>query len=166
LFNKALHGEILIEPLNQNPLKDPTRIENTLQDQTEIAVRFNEADPLGVVWHGHYLRYFEDGRESFGKKYGVTYLDFYNQGFAVPVISIHCDFKKPLRYGASVFVKTNYISSPAAKLIFEYKIFETKSNDLVAVGNSVQVFVDYKTFDLHMTVPLFFQQWKEKWNLK
>ena len=41
----------------------------------EMAVRFNEADPLGIVWHGHYIRYFEDGREDFGKKYGLAYLD-------------------------------------------------------------------------------------------
>ena len=37
-----------------------------LTNKTEILVRFNEADPLGIVWHGHYIRYFEDGREAFG----------------------------------------------------------------------------------------------------
>jgi acyl-CoA thioester hydrolase len=147
-------------------LKEKTQTKHTLQDQTEVTVRFNEADPLGVVWHGHYLRYFEDGREAFGKKYGVTYLDFYHLGFAVPVVSIHCDFKRPLRYGASVIVETTYISTPAAKLIFEYKIFDSQTKVLVASGNSVQVFVDYKTFDLHMTIPLFFEEWKAKWNLK
>ena len=49
-----------------------------LTDQTEVVVKFNEADPLGIVWHGHYIRYFEDGRESFGKRYGIAYLDFYH----------------------------------------------------------------------------------------
>ena len=137
-----------------------------IKDQTEIAVRFNEADPLGIVWHGHYLRYFEDGRESFGKKYGVTYLDFYHQGFAVPVVSVHCDFKKPLRYGASVIVETTFINTPAAKLKFDYKIFDATSKSLVASGNTVQVFVDIKTFELHMTVPSFFEAWKKKWRLQ
>ncbi len=40
---------------------------NKLVSTTEVLVRFNEADPLGIVWHGHYIRYFEDGREDFGK---------------------------------------------------------------------------------------------------
>lgn len=31
-------------------------------------VRFNEADPLGIVWHGHYASYFEDARAAFGDK--------------------------------------------------------------------------------------------------
>jgi acyl-CoA thioester hydrolase len=136
-----------------------------LRDQTEVIVRFNEADPLGIVWHGHYVRYFEDGREAFGKRYGISYLDFYHQGLAVPVVSVHCDFKKPLRYGDSVIVESTFIDSAAAKLKFEYKIFESKTNALVATGSSMQVFVDVKTFALQLTMPAFFEAWKKKWNL-
>lgn len=130
---------------------------------TEVVVRFNEADPLGVVWHGHYLRYFEDGREAFGKEYGISYLDFYHQGLAVPVVSVHCDYKKPLRYGHSVLVETKYIPMAAAKLQFEYKMYESSSRELVATGSSVQVFVDLKTFVLQLTVPDFVEAWKKKW---
>lgn len=132
--------------------------------QTEVVVRFNEADPLGIVWHGHYIRYFEDGREAFGKKYGISYLDFYHQGLAVPVVSVQCDFKKPLRYGDTVLVETTLIHSAAAKLRFEYKIFENNTRALVATGSSVQVFVDAKTFELQLTMPTFFEAWKKKWN--
>jgi acyl-CoA thioester hydrolase len=57
----------------------------SLSYTTEIAVRFNEADPLGIVWHGHYVRYFEDGREAFGQAFGLSYLDIYKQGFTVPI---------------------------------------------------------------------------------
>jgi len=89
-----------------------------LQDQTEITVRYNEADPLGIVWHGHYLRYFEDGREAFGKIHGVSYLDFYRNGLAVPVVSVNCDYKRPLRYGDSVIVET-------ILFLFQIAILET-----------------------------------------
>lgn len=136
-----------------------------LQDQTEVIVRFNEADPLGIVWHGHYIRYFEDGRESFGKKYGISYMDCYKEGMAVPVVSVHCDYKKPLRYGDTVIVETTYINSVAAKLKFEYRIFDGATRTLVATGSSLQVFVDVKTFGLSLTVPSFFAEWKKKHNL-
>ena len=137
-----------------------------LTDQTEISVRFNEADPLGIVWHGYYVRYFEDGRESFGKQYGVSYLDFYAQGLAVPVVSLQCDYKKPLRYGDKVIVATTFINSAAAKMKFVYKIYESKSNSLVATGSSLQVFVDAKTFVLQLTTPVFFEKWKQNNNLQ
>jgi acyl-CoA thioester hydrolase len=136
-----------------------------LKEQTEVIVRFNEADPLGIVWHGHYLRYFEDGREAFGKKYGVSYLDFYHQGFAVPVVSVQCDYKRPLRYGNSVIVEVTLINTPAAKMLFEYKMFDAERKSVVATGSSVQVFVDIKTFELSLTNPVFFEAWKKKWKL-
>lgn len=136
-----------------------------LTDQTEVIVRFNEADPLGIVWHGHYLRYFEDGREAFGKRYGISYLDFYREGLAVPVVSVHCDFKKPLRYGDTVVVESTFVNSAAAKMRFEYRMFERETKAVVATGYSLQVFVDVKTFALQLTVPPFFETWKKKWNL-
>lgn len=136
-----------------------------LPHETEVIIRFNEADPLGIVWHGHYIRYFEDGRESFGRKYGVSYLNFYQQGLAVPIVSVDCQYKRPLRYGDIVIVETTYIPLEAAKLQFEYKMFESKSRELVAVGSSLQVFVDAKTFDLQLTVPPYFAAWKKKWDI-
>jgi acyl-CoA thioester hydrolase len=136
-----------------------------LQEDTEVIVRFNEADPLGIVWHGHYIRYFEDGREAFGKKYGVSYLDFYREGVAVPVVSVQCDYKKPVRYGERVIVRCTYDSTPAAKLRFNYKVYEADTQELVATGSTVQVFVDGKTFQLQLTVPEFFETWKKKWGL-
>jgi acyl-CoA thioester hydrolase len=136
-----------------------------LHEKTEVIVRFNEADPLGIVWHGHYIRYFEDGREAFGRRYGVAYLDFYAQGYAVPIVSVQCDYKKPLRYGERVIVECYYVETPAAKLKFTYKIFEADTKELVATGSSVQVFVESKNFQLQLTIPPFFQEWKKKMKL-
>jgi acyl-CoA thioester hydrolase len=130
--------------------------------RTTVTVRFNEADPLGIVWHGHYLRYFEDGREAFGKAHGISYLDFYHAGLAVPVVSVHCDYKKPLRYGEEVIVEVIYKPVAAAKLIFDYVMYEPETMKVVATGSSTQVFVDAKTFDLQLTLPAFFEEWKNK----
>ncbi|HPM30278.1 MAG TPA: acyl-CoA thioesterase [Chryseolinea sp.] len=136
-------------------------IRKSLSYRTEMNVRFNEADPLGIVWHGHYLRYFEDGREAFGKAYGLSYLDVYQQGFAVPVVSAECHYKKPLRYGDHMIIETTCVNVASAKLTFEYKIFDAATTGLVAHGSTVQVFVDAKTFDLQLTNPDFFENWKK-----
>src|ERR1700759_788899 len=111
-----------------------------LVSTTEVLVRFNEADPLGIVWHGHYIRYFEDGRESFGEKYGLRYLDCYKNGFVVPIVQIQCDYKRSLRYGERVIVETIYMPCEAAKLKFEYSLYNSATDELVAKGSSVQVF--------------------------
>jgi acyl-CoA thioester hydrolase len=133
-----------------------------LSEKIEVNVRFNEADPLGIVWHGHYIRYFEDGREAFGNKYGVGYLDFYRQNIIIPVVHIECSYKRSLRYGEKVIVETNFFPSDAAKLKFEYKLYNTTKGELVATGSSVQVFLDKETSVLQLTNPSFFEEWKRK----
>ena len=137
-------------------------MQKTLSGKIEINVRFNEADPLGIVWHGHYIRYFEDGREAFGNEYGIGYLDFYRQGVIIPIVSIQCDFKRSLKYGERVIVETIYQPCEAAKLKFEYRLFNSATNQLVATGASVQVFLSKETSVLQLTNPPFFEAWKKE----
>lgn len=133
-----------------------------LVTNTEVLVRFNEADPLGIVWHGHYIRYFEDGREDFGNHYGIGYLDFYNKGFIVPIVNVECSFKKSLRYGDTVNVETIFIPCEAAKIQFNYRLFNKKTGELVATGSTVQVFLDKGQSSLQLLNPPFFEEWKKK----
>ena len=130
---------------------------------TEVVVRFNEADPLGIVWHGHYVRYFEDGRESFGQQYSLSYLDIYKQGFTVPVVKVQCDYKKSLRYGDSMIIETVYTPCDAARLEFSYTLFNAATREIVAKGSTVQVFLDRTNNLLQLTNPPFFEAWKQKY---
>jgi acyl-CoA thioester hydrolase len=133
----------------------------TAPHRTEVRVRFNEADPLGIVWHGHYIRYFEDGRESYGIANGLGYLDFYRHGYVTPIVNVHCDYKRSLRYGDSLIIETQYVPCEAAKLKFTYRLFNSTSGELVASGSSVQVFLSRETQLLQLTNPPFFEEWKK-----
>ena len=135
-----------------------------LKTSFEIRIRFNETDPLGIVWHGNYIKYFEDGREAFGRKYGITYLDVKENGFATPIVKSSCEHKLPLKYGELAIIETTFINSPAAKMIFEYAI-KNKEGKVVCIGKTTQVFVDFKTNELALTNPPFYENWKQKMEL-
>jgi acyl-CoA thioester hydrolase len=135
-----------------------------LTNRTEIPVKFSEVDQLRMVWHGNYIRYFEDGRESFGKQYGLSYLNMYDRGFLVPVVHIHCDYKAPLKYGDIAVLETKFIPTDAAKILFEYTLYNKATGALVATGESVQVFID-TAGELQLANPPFFVAWKEKHGL-
>lgn len=137
-------------------------MQKTLSGTIELNVRFNEADPLGIVWHGHYIRYFEDGREAFGNEHGIGYLDFYKRGYIIPIVSIQCDYKRSLKYGERVIVETTYVPCDAAKLLFNYKLFNPITKQVVATGHSVQVFLEKETSTLHLLNPPFFEEWKTR----
>jgi len=128
---------------------------------TYIPVRFSEVDSMGVVWHGNYIRYFEDGREDFGNKFNINYIDFRNRVILIPVVKIVCDFKKPLFYGDTVIIETRFINCEAAKILYEYTLYREKTREIVATGSSVQVFLNIER-ELLLDFPPFFIDWKRK----
>ncbi len=130
----------------------------------EIVVRFSEVDSMGILWHGSYVNYLEDGREAFGKKYNIGYLDIVKNGYFVPLTQMNMDFKRPLVYGDSVIIKTTFVNCDAAKIIYKYEIRNTKDNSIILTGNSVQVFLD-KNYQLIWNTPEFFTEWKRNWKI-
>lgn len=139
--------------------------QNNLVAFTEIPVRFSEVDSMQIVWHGQYIKYMEEGRETFGKKYGISYMDWKAMGFMVPLIKVSCDFRKPLQYGDIAVVETRFTDTDAAKIIFEFRIFRASDRELMATGESVQVFLDMNR-ELILTVPPIFHDWKVKHGLR
>jgi len=135
-----------------------------LSSTKEVEVRFSEVDSMGILWHGSYVKYLEDGREDFGKKYNLGYLDTLAEGFFVPLIQLNMDFKKPLVYGDKAIVKTTFINAEAAKILYQYEIRNAKDNTIVLMCDSIQVFLD-KDYQLVWSTPEFFIDWKKKWKL-
>lgn len=135
--------------------------EHSLTAETKMTVRFNECDPLGIVWHGNYAKYFEEGREAFCREHGLDYLDLYNKGFSTPLIHMAYDFKRPLRYRDVAMIQTNFRKTPAAKIIFDYIIRNEKTGELVCTGSTTQVFVENGTMTLMMISPEPFSEWKK-----
>lgn len=136
-----------------------------LKNIVESPVKFSEVDSLRVVWHGHYVRYFEDGREAFGKEYNLGYLDIYQHGLAVPLVDLEIKFKRIIEYGDSAVIETTFLNTPAAKLIFEYKITSLKHGYIACTGKTTQVFMNPITKELYITMPPFMENWKKKWGL-
>ena len=119
---------------------------------------------MRIVWHGNYLKYFEDGRESFGVRYNLGYLDVYKHNVMIPIVKVSCDFKRPLSIGDTAVVETRYVPSEAAKIVFNYTIYRKSDMEVMATGNTVQVFLTPQG-DLLLTSPEFYTGWKKRWNL-
>lgn len=136
----------------------------SLKSTHPIRVRFNEVDALGIVWHGHYISYFEEGREAFGREFGLTYLDVKQYGFANPIVKMTSEHQLPLHHGELATVETTYINTRAAKIIFSYRITNMQGQT-VCTGETTQVFTHLETGTLSLNLPEFYKLWKEKHHL-
>lgn len=137
--------------------------DKALKSVVTAQVRFSEVDSMRVVWHGNYARYFEDGRESFGRKYpGIGYMDIYENGFTAPIVDLTIQFLCPLTINDTAIIETYYIPDPAARLRFEYIIRRGSDNRISVRGSSAQVFISTDG-EMSLNTPEFYQEWKRKW---
>ena len=131
-----------------------------LQAEKEFDIRFSEVDSMQIVWHGSYALYFEDAREEFGRKFHLEYMRMYEFGFYAPLVEFKVNYKQPLKYQDKAKIVIRFRNTDSAKLIFDYEIYNTKTNVLCATGHTVQVFLD-TNYQLLWTLPPFIREWKK-----
>ena len=139
--------------------------EKVLSAEKTIDIRFSEVDSMSIVWHGSYVQYFEDAREEFGRKYHLEYLRIYDNGYYAPLVELKLNYKQPLQYQHQARVVITFRPTDAAKIVFDYEVFDLETNQLAATGHSVQVFID-RDRNLVLQTPEFFQKWKEEHGVK
>jgi len=135
-----------------------------LSATTDIRVRFSEVDMMGVVWHGHYAKFFEDGRADFARKYELNYLDLVGAGLTAPVVKMNVNYKKPLHYDQPAYIETIFKDSRAARLEYKYRIYTHETRELITEGSTLQVFVNSRG-QLMLSIPEPFILWKTKWGV-
>ena len=123
-------------------------------------VRFEEVDSMGIVWHGRYVGYFEEGRVALGHKYGISYSDFIRNRNPVPLRQVHVEYLAPLYFEDDIEIETILHWSDAAKINFEYII--RKNNKIACTGYTVQLILDEK-LELLFAPPEFYQEFMDKW---
>lgn len=137
-----------------------------IEDQTTVLVRFNEVDALHIVWHGHYVNYFEEGRRAFGRRMGIDYPTFIEQRLAIPVIHLEVNFLAPAKLSDSLAITTRLLKSDSARLDFDYEIRRQADGTLLATGSTSQVFTT-PAGELILNWPPFMlerlQAWETLW---
>ena len=108
-------------------------------DETEIRVRFNEVDSWGMVWHGHYVAWFEAGRMALLGKFQLLPQDFSRMGYLAPVVDLKCAYKEPARLDDEILIRTTVLKPTKAALTFLFQVLRKSDRKLLASGEETQV---------------------------
>jgi Predicted thioesterase len=133
-----------------------------LSDTIHIRVPFYDVDSIQMVWHGNFVKYLEEGRESFGFKYGLEYLHIYNSGYLAPIADMHIEYKNTAGIGDTLIVETSYKPCRGAKLMFDYIVTRESDGELILKASTVQLFVTREGV-FEVSTPGFYAEWKKKW---
>ena len=65
----------------------------------ELQVPFYDVDSMRIVWHGNYVKYFEEARCAFFENLGMTYREMEEAGFLLPVVSLEIKYMRTCVFG-------------------------------------------------------------------
>jgi acyl-CoA thioester hydrolase len=120
--------------------------------EVEVRAPFHHIDPLEVVWHGHYVEYFELARAALLDRIEYNYAEMRDSGFAWPVIELFVRYARPIRYGQRVRVQAR-LTEWESRLRIEYAVLDAETGARLTRGHSVQVAVAMATGEMCFVSP-------------
>jgi acyl-CoA thioester hydrolase len=107
----------------------------------EHEVPFHDVDALRVVWHGHYLKYFELARTQLLRSCGLDAGELVGGRYQFLVIESRCRHGGPLRYGDRMRVSA-WFSDTRRRLVISYEIWNLTLGRRAARGQTALATLD------------------------
>jgi len=127
--------------------KDPQ-----ISDTIEIKAPFFDVDSCDVVWHGHYVKYFEEARCHLLDKIGYNYQTMREDGYLFPVVDMKIKFVAPLIF-AQVFVVQTTLVEWHNRLKVQYEIVDKATGEKITKGYTIQVAVEVESKQMQFESP-------------
>jgi acyl-CoA thioester hydrolase len=116
-------------------------------------VPFHDLDPMGVMWHGNYYRYFDQARFALFHARGI---DLYRYSLAerilFPITRTAAKHIVPLRYGDAFTCRASLVEA-VYKIVLAFEIRLTTDGTLCATCRSEQVAVSLPGMEMRFEIP-------------
>ena len=96
---------------------------------------------MGIVYHAHYLVWFEIGRTEWCRAAGLPYAELERSGLFIPVTRAECAFRRRSSYDDPIRVLTRMSELGGRGCTFAYEVLNP-AGDLLAEGATRHVFTD------------------------
>jgi len=114
-----------------------------VKNTTTVRIRYADTDQMRFVYNGKYLEFFEVGRTELIRELGMSYKQFEESGFLLPVYDAYIRYHSPAFYDEVLEIESILNTKPMAKLKIEYNI--RVGERLIASGYTQHAFVSTKT---------------------
>ncbi|MCJ7557928.1 MAG: acyl-CoA thioesterase [Gammaproteobacteria bacterium] len=117
-----------------------------------VSVPFYDTDPMGVTWHGNYLKYFELARCALLDKIDFGYRRMTEYGYAWPIVDIRVKYVKSSLFEQALSVWAGIVEYEN-RLKIEYRIYDQDTGEIVTTGFTIQIAIDLRTKDMCFESP-------------
>lgn len=115
-----------------------------LSAEIRLSPAFHDIDPMEVVWHGHYLKYFELARCALLQRFGYDYPQMRESGFAWPIVDMRTKYLRSAHFGQALVVRAEIVEWEF-RLKIDYAVSDAETGEVLTRATSIQVAVDMAT---------------------
>tara|TARA_B100000953_G_scaffold11512_1_gene10325 strand:+ start:282 stop:686 length:405 start_codon:yes stop_codon:yes gene_type:complete len=113
-----------------------------IQFEYRTKVYYKDVDQMGIVYYARYYEYFEAARTELLKSLGIRVTVIENEGYLLPVITSHCDYKVGAKFEDNLVINTIIKDQPRSRLRIDYEIHRDNSDELLVSGYTLHAFTD------------------------
>jgi acyl-CoA thioester hydrolase len=118
-----------------------------------LKVPYYDVDLMQIVWHGHYLKYFEVARQALFKECGVDLQrTMEDTKYVFPVVRSTIKHIWPLRFGDE-FICTAVVREARVRIVLDFEIKLISNDKVCAKGWSEQVAVLLPEMEMVFQIP-------------
>lgn len=107
-----------------------------------VRVHPHHTDYAGVVWHGTYIAWMEEARVESLRSLGIDYADLVALGCELPVVELSVRYRRAVKMGMTVVVRTRLADTEGIKLDWDYEIQSLDGQELYVTARVTLVAVD------------------------
>jgi acyl-CoA thioester hydrolase len=100
--------------------------------EVSIRPRYGEVDSMGVVYHAHYLPYFDVGRTEYLRARGASYAELERRGFRLAVVELGVRYLRPAHFDDELRLAVRVTELGRASVRFDYEL--RRADELLATG--------------------------------
>ncbi|MCW8328973.1 acyl-CoA thioesterase [Photobacterium sp. SDRW27] len=133
-----------------------------LSAEVTLVTSFQDADPMGVVYHGNYFRFFEEARRVLMEKIQYSYREMQASGYMWPIIDTRVKYVKPIPYNHEIRVVAT-LTEWENRLRVDYVIYDAQSGERMTKAHTMQVAVGVDDGEMCFVSPTVFTDKIESW---
>jgi acyl-CoA thioester hydrolase len=97
---------------------------------------------MGVVYHAHYLNFFEHARTEMLRERGLTYRELEEGGVMMPVVDVAVQFRRPAFYDDLLTIHVRVHEPPSSRIKLTYEVRRAGEDQVLVTGHVTLCFID------------------------
>ena len=135
---------------------DTKKMKNNNEHKTcevNLTVPFHDLDPMHIVWHGNYMKYFDVARFALFDRCGIDLYE-YSKGSLIifPIIKTSTKHIIALRNREAFIVQATVLEAKA-KIVIDFQIRRSETGVICTKGRSEQVAVKLPEMEMLFEIP-------------